>query len=328
MDKIWITWERQRRSIELASEFGCKLFILESDRGIIIRYIICLTSTLVVLLKNRPKIVFVQNPSLFLALQAVLLKPFFRYVLVVDRHTNFKFDKRRSKNVKWMLFWRISNFTLRFADYTIVTNEPLNRIVKVLGGRGIVLQDKLPAMLTTKDYPMGSGGLKSALFVCTFAYDEPVDEIIQAFSDFSDKYTLYISGNWKRKWAAEYELEALPVNVVLTGFLTEGDYKALMAKVDAVIVFTTNDYTLTCGAYEALSLKKPTLLSDKKVLVDYFGESCLYCREQSVVSISKVLDKLFSDEWLKENERKDKIVTLEKEWMERVTTIKQLLYTN
>lgn len=324
-NNIWIAWERQRRSVELSREFGCKLFILDIDKGLLPRYFLCIISTLKILLKTRPKVVFVQNPSLLLALQVVLLKPFFKYLLIVDRHTNFKFDKRHSANLKWMLFWCVSNFTIRHADFTIVTNEPLKRIIRTLGGKGLVLQDKLPNMEAFKDYPLIPTSNKTALFVCTFAYDEPVDEIIKAFSLCTDKYSLYISGNWRKKWANESGLARLPKNIFLTGFLAEDDYKSLMSKVDAVIVFTTNDYTLTCGSYEALSLAKPALLSNKKVLVDYFGESSIYCNELSVSSISNSLDKLFSDVWLKDKGRIEKIISIGKEWDLRVQNIKKQL---
>lgn len=326
MDKVWITWERQRRSVELSEYFGCHLFIVNhDDRGTISRYYKCLAETLHIIFKVRPKYLFVQNPSLILALECVFLRPFFKYTLIVDRHTNFKFDKRKLKSLKWKMFWLISNITLRYADYTIVTNKQLQRIVNRIGGNGLVLQDKFPDMSSRQVRTLDPDYKHTALFVCTYAYDEPVDEVISAFSMLSDDYLLYISGNWKKKWG-ELELANLPGNVCLTGFIDEEAYKSLMAAVDAVIVFTTNDYTLTCGAYEALSMDKPALLSSKKVLKEYFKESCLYCNEESEESIAAVLPVLFSDDYVLSSDRLDQIQRLRKDWEHLAEELKGIIY--
>jgi hypothetical protein len=321
-DKIWISWERQRRTVELSAFFEADLHLIIYDGHFLVRYLKSSFTTLLVLLKERPKILFVQNPSIVLALVAVLLKYLFGYLLVVDRHTNFKFDKRKSNKLKWKLFWCLSNFTLRHADYTIVTNQPLQKIINHIGAHGLVLQDSFPDMATDTDYPLVSENNKNAVFVCTYADDEPVDEVIEAFTRLGDGYSLYMTGNWKKKWN---NLDDLPANIIATGFLSEDEYKALMKSVDLVIVFTTNDYTLTCGAYEALSLKKPALLSKKKALINYFGDSCKYCDEQSVDSIMEGVGSAFSDDWVNSVARNDRIALLDRAWNERAESLKRFL---
>lgn len=324
-DKVWISWERQRRSIELSEFFDSELHIIIYEGHFLIRYLKSSIATILILLRKRPKILFVQNPSIMLAVLAVLLKKIFGYLLVVDRHTNFKFDKRKLNKIKWKIFWCLSNFTLRFADYTIVTNKPLQRIINHIGANGLVLQDSFPNMHTDKVYQSIREQKKNAMFVCTYAEDEPVDEVIKAFMELGDEYTLYMTGNWKKKWNS---IDDLPSNIIPTGFLSEDDYKALMNSVDAVIVFTTNEYTLTCGAYESLSIRKPALLSKKNTLVNYFGESCRYCNEKSVDSIIAGVESVFSSDWAKSTLRNDKITLLDQEWKIRAEDLKQLLLSS
>jgi glycosyltransferase involved in cell wall biosynthesis len=322
--RIWISWERQRRTIELAKYFNCDLYLIIFDGNTITRYLRCLFVTFYSLLRERPTTLFVQNPSLLLSVFAILLKPFFGYLLIVDRHTNFKFDKRKSPHFKWRVFWCLSNFTLKYADYTIVTNKPLQRIINFIGAKGLVLQDKFPQMEAASNYPLQkSCASRKALFVCTYAYDEPVDEVIQAFSDLGTDYDLYLSGNWNKKWSVEERLN-LPPNVIPTGFISEDEYKSLMQQVDAIIVFTTNDYTLTCGAYEAVTLRKPALLSNKKVLQEYFGKTCVYCDESSIESIKQGIHAVLRRDPERIEAREKEIEQLDRQWIERAKEIKVL----
>jgi len=324
-DKVWISWERQRRTVELSAFFEADLHLIICDGNFLVRYLKSSFATILVLLKKRPKIFFVQNPSIVLAALAVVLKSLFGYLLIVDRHTNFKFDKRKSNKAKWKIFWCLSNFTLRYADYTIVTNRPLQKIINHIGGNGLVLQDSFPDMTTDAAYELVCESDKNAVFVCTYADDEPVDEVIEAFSRLGEGYSLYITGNWRKKWNS---LDDLPSNIIATGFLSEDEYKALMKAVDAVIVFTTNDYTLTCGAYESLSLRKPALLSKKKALISYFGNSCKYCDEKSVDSIIEGVASVFSDEWLESSARNDRIAFLDEAWKKRAESLKRFVFSS
>src|SRR5207249_11301841 len=122
---IWISWERHRRSRELARALSVPLYEIVSRRSGRLRSIDCALRTTGLLLRVRPSLLFVQNPSIQLATLASFLKPLFGYTLVVDRHSNFDFSNTRDG-----LFNRLSNYGLRIADLTIVTNEAVQRLVE------------------------------------------------------------------------------------------------------------------------------------------------------------------------------------------------------
>ena len=71
MEKLWIAWEKQRRSTVLSKEFNAKLYQFNNSGKL--RYPIVITKTLFLLIKKRPKILFVQNPSTVLAFLACFL---------------------------------------------------------------------------------------------------------------------------------------------------------------------------------------------------------------------------------------------------------------
>lgn len=273
--KVWITWEHQRRSIELARALDAELFVLLGQSSDIknrwVRYFTLGLRTIRVLCSDRRELVFAQNPSMALALELCLLRRVLGFILVIDRHSNFKFDL--TAGWKWGLFHWVSRFTVRHADLTIVTNKHLHGVVETWGGYSFVLQDKLPELPLARrvDLP----GEKNIVFVSTFARDEPVSEVLRAAAMLPARFVVHITGNSKR-FPRQEQLAALPENVRLTGFLPEADYQSLLMSADVIVVLTSQDHTLTCGAYEAVALGRPTVLSDTAAIRDYFRAGAVY----------------------------------------------------
>lgn len=263
---LWISWERQRRSIEMADALGVPLVILQSSAPYYLRALTLSFRTAGILLRRRPRILFVQNPSMVLALVACLLRPLLRYRLVVDRHSNFMFVKHKVSGLEHWLHGAVSRFTLRKADLTIVTNETLRRLIEEQGGRGFVLQDRPPTLALGGVTDLGPG--QHVVYVASHAPDEPVAEVVAAARSLGPQITVHITGNAKR---SPPELVAnAPGNVRFTGFLSEADYQTLLRSSAGVIALTKMPATLLCCAYEALAVGKPMVLSDQEELRRYF----------------------------------------------------------
>ena len=213
------------------------------------------------LLRARPSLLFVQNPSVQLAYVACRLRPWLGYTLVVDRHSNFDFA-----DTEHGLFNRLSNHTLRHADLTIVTNEGVARLVESKGGRAVILQDALPS-LNGGRAPSRSDRVE-VLYVCSFSSDEPVRELVEAARLLGEGFRVHITGRVRD--AYREMVSRAPSNARFTGFLPEEEYVSLLGQADLVVVLTTRENTLLCGAYEGVSLRKPLVLSDQEALRRYF----------------------------------------------------------
>jgi len=209
-----------------------------------------------------------------LAALACLLRKPFGFRLIVDRHSNFKFDTMKRWSLKYKIFHFLSRYTVRKADLTIVTNEFLKGVVESWGGRGFVLPDKLPTLPLAEKTDLK--GKNNVVFVCSYSKDEPSLAAIEAARLLGDSIFVYMTGN-SAKLGHEI-LENAPANVIFTGFLEEKDYQSLLFSSDAVMVLTTQDHTLVCGAYEAVSLGKPLILSDTKALKEYFHQGVVYTK--------------------------------------------------
>lgn len=263
--RVWITWERQRRSLELAKKLGCDLYVMEYTG--LMKYPKAILKTFGILRSTKPDILFVQNPSMILAAFACIYKFASQTTLIVDRHTTFLLTRKYRNTPKIIIFKLLHRFTIRHADLTIVTNEFLAGLVRRLNGRPFILPDKLPDLPNEKKLTLQ--GRRTVLLISSFGIDEPVREAIEAMRSFhSNDVFLYITGNY-RKLDASITSSA-PSNVVFTGYLDERTFIDMIYSVDAVMALTTADYTMLCGCYEAVSAGKPLITSDKKVLKEYF----------------------------------------------------------
>lgn len=285
MKRIWITWEIQRRNRTLSNRLDAELNELVFKGSKYLRYPVLIARTALTILRERPSVLFVQNPSMALALFAVSSRWLFRSPVVVDAHNAGVFPFEGAK--PWAN--RLTRFILKKADLTIVTNSSLADYVRSAGGRPQVLPDPLPEIrMPDKRAPLK--GKRNVLFICTYAKDEPYLEVIRAASMLGPDICVYISGNPKGKEKSFSHL--LPSNAVLTGYLPEDEFVSLFNSVDAVVDLTTREDCLVCGAYEAVAMEKPMVLSGTRTLKKYFSMGAVYTDNSAEDLAKKIKDAL------------------------------------
>lgn len=300
-NRIWITWEKQRRNKGISSAFACELYEITYSNTRIIRYVKSLCMTAYIITKRRPEVVVAQNPSILLAAYVVMLKYIFRYKCIIDAHNAgiFPYDN------KIKLFNMISKTIQKYADLTIVTNIELSKVVCSNNGRAVVLPDKLPDPpdVISKYHLCGKNNFA---FICSFSSDEPYNEVIEAARCLPDNVHIYVTG----KYDGKVDANKVPSNVSLLGFITDEEYWNLISSVDGIIVLTIRENCLVCGAYEAISLKKPMILSNTHAIRKYFTLGSIYSEPNSreikdaILSFIENKDKLSTDVEILENKLK------------------------
>jgi glycosyltransferase involved in cell wall biosynthesis len=266
---IWISWERHRRTRELARELGATLFELTAPGSGLARYARLMVHTARILARERPDLLVIQCPSIILAVWTIVLKPLGRYRLVADLHN----EAVEPFNYSFRMYGLILRWIQRVSDVSLVTNTALQSVVTSAGGRALVLPDKVPAVAQG----LRSSGRSEALvvFICTYAADEPYLDVIEAARLIDPAIRLHVTGN---AGARAGDLPPLPPNVTLTGFLQEDAYLALLRDADVLIDLTRMENCLVCGAYEAVALGKPLVTSDTTALRAYFRRGAIYAR--------------------------------------------------
>jgi glycosyltransferase involved in cell wall biosynthesis len=267
---LFVTWERHRRTREIARAFGATLLEVTASGGRLTRYARLLARTTWALASRRPDVLFVQCPSIVLGVWCALLKPLFRYRLIADLHN----EAVEPFNYSFGIYRLLLRLIRRAADVSLVTNDALETIVNGTGGRAFVLPDKVPDLGARQGDTRAPEGAAQVVFICTFAPDEPVLEVIEAARLLGPRVRLQITGNPS---PLKRPLE-LPPHVTLTGFLDDESYEALLANADVLIDLTRMDNCLVCGAYEAVALQKPLVTSDTRALRRYFRKGAIYAR--------------------------------------------------
>jgi hypothetical protein len=279
-----LTWEQHRRTRELCDWLGLPLHELTFDAPRLKRYARLSARTLRLLARHRPKVLYVQNPSLVLALLALTARPFLgRYKIIMDAHNEAVTPFTHA-------YWPVTSLArcaLRAADVTIVTNAALAAQVRQLGGTPHVLPDRLPTAPFAPTAPPPLEGPLRVMVVATYAADEPIAEIIEAARLLGDEYHFSITGR-ETKLPAEQRAR-LPANVRQTGFLPEEAYWELMRDSHIVLDLTLKPNCLVCGAYESLAVLRPMVLTGNPATVDLFGNVALFPDEHDANSIAECL---------------------------------------
>jgi len=263
---IWITWEKQIRNIGICEALKWELYEIIYHKPKLQRYLKCIIKTIIIIKREKPKIIVAQNPSILLSILIVALKKIFNYKAVIDAHNS----GIRPLEGRSRVLMHIAAYLQRFADLTIVTNEGMCKEVESNKGKAIVLPDRLPVIINHKLVHL-EGKFKFA-YICTFSDDEPYNELINSAKFLNEDVMIYITGNYKNK----VDINQFPNHLRFVGFVSEKDYLSLISSVDFIIDLTTRENCLVCGAYEAVALEKPLILSDTKALRKYFSKGCIY----------------------------------------------------
>ena len=276
-----LTWFQHRRTKELCAGLDIELLVLTTKLGGLLRYLVLGARTLVQLARRRPKVVLVQNPSLILAALAAAVRGVLGYRLVVDAHNEavVPFINRQ----RWVA--RLSQWVIRRADLTIVSNRQLAERVLRQGGEPYTLPDRIPMPPPVPARTLS--GTFNVVLIATFAPDEPIAEVLEAVRGV--EVELYVTGNHRKLDGAV--AARVPANVRFTGFLDELDYWSLLRSADAIVDLTLMDDCLVCGSYEALALGKPMLLSNNSATVELFGDSAVFTNN-TVADIRGALERV------------------------------------
>jgi glycosyltransferase involved in cell wall biosynthesis len=282
MRSLALSWSEHRRMQELCAGLGLELVVLKTRRRGALRYLVLSARTIGLLMRRRVQVLLIQNPSLILGALAALLRPILGFQLIVDAHNEAVTPYINRQG--WIR--RLSYWVIRNSELTIVTNRQLAQIIEAVGGRAFTLPDRVPAAPA----PAAASALEgpfNVVLIATYAADEPIGEVFEAVR--GSDVQLYVTGN-PRKLAPALAA-TVPPNVRFTGFLEEAAYWALLRSADGIIDLTLMDDCLVCGAYEALAIGKPMVLSNNTASIELFGDAAAFT-DNTAADIRRALDAL------------------------------------
>jgi glycosyltransferase involved in cell wall biosynthesis len=288
---VWATPLKGRRSLVLGTDLGVETvaYLVDEWRpGVVsdpLKYPRLVWRTVRVLVRHRPRVVFVQSPPT-VAVWTVLLYSLMtgaRYV--IDAHSD-AFQRTRWMKPRWL-----NRLAARRAAATLVTDAHWAERLAADSLPVMVVPD-IPRMAPDADAP-GRSSLGEGfhlLVVNTWSPDEPLKEVIAAAAELPE-VSFHVTGRRDRRVDA---LGPLPANVRFTDFLADDAYRALMRSVDGVVCLTTRDHTMQRGACEALSLATPIVTSRWPILEGYFEAGTVHV-DNTATGIRDGIRRLMSE---------------------------------
>lgn len=269
---LFISWIRSHgRSSGLSRALDAEeLNIYPESRGTLIRYIKSFFITIKHIRSKKPTAVIVMQPPAFAALPVFIARFFGPYKILLDLHTG-AFD-----NPKWKWALPILLKLLPKTGRVIVTNKELAAIVRRYNREPIVLHDLIEPAISNLTGGFDDSDLDSliqnryVLLPVTYAYDEPIDELLEAAQIVSD-LTWIFTGR-----APSNVVSKAPRNVIFPGFVSNNDYIRLLQNATIVVAPTTAENTMQRAGYEALSYCVPLVTTKTKVLMEYFEDAAVY----------------------------------------------------
>lgn len=226
---------------------------------ILFKYLSQTIKTLWLLIRKRPRVIFVMAPPVIACIPIWIYCVLSRSRFVIDAHSG-AFDHPRWERVQFL-----QRFFSRRAATTIVTGEHFEKLVQSWGADATIVTDVPVVFAEPANVQLPAG--PNLVLVSSFCDDEPTADFLKAAAQTPNIH-FHVTGNAKK--LPEDVRRLAPPNVRFTGFLSDAEYVGLLKAADGVLALTIRDHTMQRAAYEAVYLEKPVITSDFPILRNAF----------------------------------------------------------
>ena len=264
---LFVAWKAECfRSTQTAHVFGADLALLPPLRGGLgkwapVRAVLLMARTVQALSACRPDLLIVLNQPAPLAAMAWLYTRLAGAKLVLDSHSKIyqaNFPSILRGFYKWLTPRVWLNINHNGSDCSQV---------EAWGGRSLMLE-ALPFISPIEGVQSPVTGAGSYIFcVCSFAADEPTDQMLEAMR-LAPELCFLMSGRPPRA----LQERGLPLNLTLTGYLDQADYYNTLNAATAVATFSTREWIMQMAVEEALLFGVPVVTNRSSVLEAVVGD--------------------------------------------------------
>jgi hypothetical protein len=268
---VYLSWGAVAgRSAEIAAALGGEAYCCFPPSAgwrphASVRYVVSTVRTVVMLARRRPQALVVTNPPVFPGVIALLYGRLTGAPVVLDDHPG-SFGAQGDQLAARLL--PVHRRMVRRAALCLVTAREWCEQVEQWGGRAVIVHESPGDWRPVPPAPDAS--LTTLLYVCTFARDEPVGEVLEAARS-NPHIRIRITGD-RRRCPPEL-LASAPANVELVGLLPFAEYQRLVRNCDAVMALTTEPTSAMRAAFEAVWAQRPLIVSDWPLLAELFPEA-------------------------------------------------------
>lgn len=251
-----------------------------------VRYLTNAVHTLWYLLRRRPRAVIIQSPPVPAAALVVAWARLARIPVVIDTHPA-SFALPGDLAFHGLMRPLLAALVPRAAA-CIVTTPELAEYVARWNGSAVVVHEA-PMTWSDQVQPRDCSGGSRLLFVCTFAPDEPIMEVLDAARELPD-VTFCVTGDVRRR-PAEARRDA-PPNVEWMGYLGPEEYLSELQAADVVMTLTRRPESVQRSAHEAVDALRPLVLTNWPHIGELFPHAVLV--ENDATSIRHGIEDAFA----------------------------------
>ena len=279
-----------------------------------LRYAFLALRTISILGKERPRVVLAQNPPIFLPLLLVLVRPLYRFRLVVDHHAVWSMKTLRQPFLSQGIA-ALEAFVSRRANANMSPNNNWTRELRARGATdAFTYHDFIPQPIISRNRDQFGQGVSFPLPAHRFLViaghgghpQELLEEEVAAIREL-DGYVLVITGK-REKLAQRIAKLNPPSNVIYPGYLADEEYEALKKSADVALSLSNELNTVPHAIHEYLADGIPTIVLKDQLLRSLFDGAIVEIddvRPETVRTALKKIteDTIFLDELSKSRDR-------------------------
>ena len=299
-----------------------------------LRYALLALRTLSLLGSERPRIVLAQNPPIFLPLLLVLVKPLYKFRLIVDHHAVWSMKTLRQPFLSQGIA-ALERFASKKAD---ANKSPNNNWTRELRARGatdaFTYHDFIPQPTTVESHSQASEWASFALpphrFLVIAGHgghpQELLEEEVGAIGGLDD-YLLVITGK-REKLADRIARTNPPSNVIYPGYLDDAHYEALKRSADVALSLSTELNTVPHAIHEYLAYGIPTIVLKDSLLRSLFDGAIVEIDDARPETVRQAIMRIAQDSAFRDQLRRNTDRNYEqrfKMYQEEVSKLKQVL---
>lgn len=237
---------------------------------------------------------------------------FIHYSLLVTRYYKIIHDVaflKQPEIYSWAKHWYLNfdlKLTLKRCAKIFVPTETVKKdllqYTKISADKIVVIHHGYN--LISSQQPAASNKKKQILFIGRVEEKKNIANLISAFEIFNQKYSDYklvLAGKIDNNFLTHYSLHVTHYkNIEFLGYVTE-EKKHELLRESACLVLVSKEEGFGITTLEGFDFNLPVLASDIPVLREVGGEACLYVNPNSVEEIAQGLEKIVSDQNLRNN---------------------------
>lgn len=299
---LCLTWTPggSRRIHDLRNLLGAELWnysIFYKQKALAtIRYPIQGMMTLITLSRKKPDVVFVQNPPIFAALACIAYSMTSRVEIVIDHHLIWSMSGFITNRFLKSFIGAIEELCVRKADINTTYADDWARELARMGAEEVLtIYDfvnrtwvRNADLSIRKRFPEDK---KIIVMACGTGHPlERPDLLMESVKDNED-LVVVITGN--RKYLRDHVKKAQRLgleNVVFTGFLSDKQYRGLIATCNFVANVSDEPYGIPHTITEGLAADRPVIMSGNPSVRKLLGDDYpLIIPHNDVEAIRKII---------------------------------------